>query len=101
MLHINFDHAKQDFDRNGFVILRNYLSPAETAEMRQHLDDYLTHMAPPPHQKDKPNSSLKGIDQQDEWFHDYLENVSVPFSGDGGLLDGDSHRFGVCTSRGL
>ena len=74
MLHINFDHAKQDFDRNGFVILRNYLSPAETAEMRQHLDDYLTHTAPPPHQKDKPNSSLKGIDQQDEWFHDYLEN---------------------------
>ena len=27
--------------------------------------------------------------------------VSVPFSGDGGLLDSDSHRFGVCTSRGL
>ena len=25
--------------------------------------------------------------------------VSVPFSGDGGLLDGDSHRFGACMAK--
>ena len=27
--------------------------------------------------------------------------VSVPFSGDGGLLDGDSHRFGACMAKGV
>ena len=37
--------------------------------------------------------------------HKYLVwviiQVSVPFSGDGGLLDGDSHRFGACMAKGV
>lgn len=72
MLQIDFDRAKQDFDRDGFIILKSYLSEADTAEMRQHLDDYLEHTGPL-HHKGYPTGSYKGLDQQDSWFHDYME----------------------------
>tara|TARA_E500000331_G_scaffold270027_1_gene261559 strand:- start:1407 stop:2096 length:690 start_codon:yes stop_codon:yes gene_type:complete len=72
MLHIDFDSAKADFAQDGFVILRNYLSADETAEMRNRLDDYLKHKGPI-HHKDYPIGSFKSLDQHDDWFHDYLE----------------------------
>ena len=43
MLNTNLDHAKREFDRNGFVVLRNHLSSEETAEVRQHLGLSRTH----------------------------------------------------------
>ncbi len=72
MLHLDFDQIKQDFDRDGFVILKSYLSEDEIADMRKYLDDYLEHKGPI-HHKDYPIGSYKSLDQHDTWFHDYLE----------------------------
>ena len=38
MKDLDFNQLKQDFDRDGFILIRNYLSPEEVAEMRGHLD---------------------------------------------------------------
>lgn len=67
-----FSHLKQDFDRDGFIVLRNYLSPEETAEMRGHLDYYLKEIRPVRH-KESPIGSVKSMDVHDQWFNDYLE----------------------------
>ena len=40
MPDLNFQELKQDFDRDGFVVLRGYLPPAEVAEMWDHLHRY-------------------------------------------------------------
>ena len=55
-----FSHLKQDFDRDGFIVLRNYLSPEETAEMRGHLDYYLKEIRPV-HHKESPIGSVKSM----------------------------------------
>ena len=73
MRQIDFDHLKQEFDRDGFIILKGYLSKADTAEMREHLDDYLAHSGPL-HHKDHPTGSYKGLDKHDTWFQDYIES---------------------------
>ena len=72
MFHIDFDQAKQDFDRDGFVILKSYLSKDETAEMRNHLDYYLDHKGRI-HHKDQSIGSYKSLERHDTWFRDYLE----------------------------
>lgn len=71
MTNLNFDHLKRDFDRDGFIVLKNYLSEEATREMRCHLDHYLENIGPRQH-KGGPIGSLKGLDQHDAWFHDYL-----------------------------
>ena len=40
MAELDFERLKQDFDRDGFAVLRGYLSAEELAEMWDHLHGY-------------------------------------------------------------
>ena len=40
------DQVKQDFDRDGFVLLKGYLSPAEAAEINSNIDRFIEEVLP-------------------------------------------------------
>lgn len=40
----NFDGLKETFDRDGFVVIRGYLSPEELAQMRAQPSSYRHHV---------------------------------------------------------
>src|SRR3954468_3617496 len=44
--NMNLDDAKTTFDRDGFVIVPQLLSPAEFAELRANLDRYIREVVP-------------------------------------------------------
>ena len=41
-----FETYQKDFDRDGFVIFRNFLSPQELADLQQNLDRYVDQIVP-------------------------------------------------------
>src|SRR5688500_16466406 len=43
---MSFDHYKPAFDRDGFVIVRQLLTPAELAELKANLDRYVREVVP-------------------------------------------------------
>src|SRR5438128_2133692 len=43
---MNFDQYKPAFDRDGFVIVRQLLSPAEFAELKSNVDRYVREVVP-------------------------------------------------------
>ena len=42
----NADQIKQDFDRDGYIILRNHLSTEQTAEVRGNVDRFVSDVLP-------------------------------------------------------
>ena len=72
-MELNFEQLKQDFDRDGFVILRGYLPPEEVAEMWDHLHRYHA-LVESPVKNGKPTSAIKGMNVHDNWYRNYLEN---------------------------
>lgn len=43
---LNADQIKQDFDRDGYIILRNHLSAEQTAEVRENVDRFVSDVLP-------------------------------------------------------
>lgn len=43
---MTYDHYKAPFDRDGFVIVREFLSPADLAELTSNLDRYIREVVP-------------------------------------------------------
>jgi phytanoyl-CoA hydroxylase len=73
--------AKRDFDRDGYVVLRGFLSPAEVADIRAHVERYVREIGPrlPPGEvmyedKDRPDTlkRLAHVEQHDTWFREFL-----------------------------
>lgn len=62
---------KETFDRDGFVIIRSYLSPPEVTEMRAHLDHYKSEIRP--NLPAGPLGSMKNMNVHHDWFRSYLE----------------------------
>ena len=71
--------TRQAFDRDGFVYLPGFLSPAELAELRAKLDRYVRETVPGIAPADKfyedktSTSTLKQLvrmDKHDAYFHD-------------------------------
>ena len=73
MPELNFERLKKDFDRDGFVVLRGYLSPQELAEMWDHLHRYHAEVEGPA-KNGNPLPAIKGMNVHDDWYRDYLEN---------------------------
>ena len=73
MAGLNFERLKKDFDRDGFVVLRGYLSPEELAEMWDHLHRYHAEVEGPV-KNGKPLPAIKGMNVHDDWYRSYLEN---------------------------
>lgn len=71
MKDLDFNQLKQDFDRDGFILIRNYLSPEEVEEMRGHLDRQKAEKRP--HLGPGPIGSMKSMNKDQPWFRDYLE----------------------------
>ena len=40
------EKIRRDFDRDGYIILRNHLSAEETAQVRENVDRYMTDVLP-------------------------------------------------------
>ena len=68
------EETKRAFDRDGFVIIRGYLSDDEVSEMREQTDRYLTEILPGLPEASKYKGTLKQLNKHDRWFRDYLEH---------------------------
>jgi phytanoyl-CoA hydroxylase len=73
--------AKREFDRDGYVVLRGFFSPAEVADIRANVERYVREIGPnlPPGEvmyedKDRPETlkRLAHVDQHDAWFREFL-----------------------------
>ena len=73
MTDLNFEQLKQDFDRDGFVVLRGYLSTEELAEMRDRLRRYHAEVESPV-ANGEPTRAIKGMNVHDDWYRNYLES---------------------------
>jgi phytanoyl-CoA hydroxylase len=79
---MSFDHLKPQYDRDGFVIVRQFLPPAEFDELTRNLDRYIREVVPtlqPTHafflHKSRPDT-LKQLQHMegDPFFRDYMQN---------------------------
>ena len=64
------EKLREDFDRDGFVVIRGYLNAEELREMRSHCEEYAGRVKA---LDDVAGGVIKGLDQDDPWFRDYLE----------------------------
>ena len=64
------EQLRNDFDRDGFVVLRGYLDTDELREMRSYRDAYAHKVKS---LDDVAVGAIKGLDQDDLWFRAYLE----------------------------
>lgn len=71
MATLNFDGLKETFDRDGFVIIRGYLSPEELTQMRGQLSSYRHHVDGWQADFGK-GGAVKGMDHHDDWYRNYL-----------------------------
>jgi len=62
VLEADLASYKHDFDRDGFVVVRNYLSPDEIAEAFAHLAEIVSEPGP-----------KKDLQKEDQWFDDLME----------------------------
>ena len=69
--HTDLTLLKDEFDSDGFVVLRNYLNAEELTEMHDHIDHYAQTIQS---LDEIPGGAIKGMDQHDAWFHEYLEH---------------------------
>ncbi|MDA0833204.1 MAG: phytanoyl-CoA dioxygenase family protein [Planctomycetota bacterium] len=79
---MSFEDLKPDFDRNGFAVVRNFLSKADFDEVTGELDRYIRDIVPTLpdsaafyHVKGKPET-LKQMQhmQHDPYFRDYVKH---------------------------
>ncbi len=68
------EEIKRVFDRDGFVIIRDYLSDDEVSEMRERTDRDLTEILPGLPEASGYKGTLKHLNKHDRWFRDYLEH---------------------------
>jgi phytanoyl-CoA hydroxylase len=79
---IDMKKAKADFDRDGYVVLRQFLSPAEVSALQRELNRYVMEVAPKIpatdvmyENKENPETlkQLARIRQHDPYFADLIE----------------------------
>jgi phytanoyl-CoA hydroxylase len=100
MTDVTFDpQHKADFDRDGFVLLRGWLSAEEAAEVNDNVDRFIDEVLPGAPEttafyedKDDPSSikRLQNMVTLDPWFHDLF--YSERFHGLAAHLLGDGAR---------
>ena len=65
---MTLDQTKRDFDRDGYVVLRGFLSPEELKDLRAHTDRCLNEVE----KKEGYEGIAKSLDKVDPWFEDRL-----------------------------
>ena len=67
------EQTKRDFDRDGFVILRGYASPAEVAQLRAHAEPLAERLLAPLRGTDQHfKDTLKNLNHECSWFAEQL-----------------------------
>ncbi|MBQ37031.1 MAG: phytanoyl-CoA dioxygenase family protein [Candidatus Latescibacteria bacterium] len=93
------EQQKADFDRDGFVLLRGYLSPEEATEVNANIDRFIEAVLPQApdntafYEDPKEPSSIKRLQNMhhlDRWFGDLFGSDRI--QGLAGILLGDGVR---------
>ena len=74
MTDSDFEALKAQYDRDGFVVLRGYLSEAEVSELRDHAVPLASAILAKQDNDGRYRNLLKSLNRHDEWFDDKLNN---------------------------
>lgn len=69
---MSLEQMKRDFDRDGYVVLRGFLSPEELEELRAHAERCLSEVKKA-EEKRQHQGIAKNLNKIDHWFEDQLE----------------------------
>jgi len=72
MINIDFDTIKESYERDGFVIIRNYLSEMEVAELRGYAVPLAAKLMPREGNIGRYRNLLKSLHRHDPWFDKQL-----------------------------
>ncbi|MGI9221609.1 MAG: phytanoyl-CoA dioxygenase family protein [Woeseiaceae bacterium] len=72
MTHIDRDKLKADYDRDGFVIIRNFLSSNEVDELREHAVPIAREHVGEQAKPEKYKNLFKSLQDYDDWFDQSL-----------------------------
>jgi phytanoyl-CoA hydroxylase len=80
------EEGRKQIQRDGFTVLRGFLTPAEAKEMLTRVDDYMTHTSPKIPSSDifcetkgdfRTMFRLENLDKHDAWFHALKHNEKL------------------------
>jgi phytanoyl-CoA hydroxylase len=74
MLDIDVNALKENFNCNGFIVLRDYLSPTELGELRDHALPLIKRLAQSGQTRGQYSNLLKSLHRHDIWFQGQLDN---------------------------
>lgn len=79
MTDLDFDAIKEDYERDGFVVLRGYLSEAEVSELRDRAIPLAGALMTKEGDEGRFRNILKSLHRHDPWFDEQLtEGRHVP-----------------------
>ncbi len=79
MTDIDLDAVRDDYERDGFVVLPGYLSEAEVNELRDHAIPLADKVMKKEGSKGRFRNLLKSLHRHDDWFDEQLnEGKHVP-----------------------
>ena len=74
MTESEFNALKEQYDRDGFVVLRNYLSDAELNDLHDHAVPLASAILAKQDSDGKYRNLLKSLNRHDDWFDEKLTN---------------------------
>lgn len=74
MMNPDFDAIKQDYERDGFVVLPAYLSDSELATLRDHAFPLASSLMPKKRSHARFRNLLKTLHKHDDWFEEQLRD---------------------------
>jgi phytanoyl-CoA hydroxylase len=74
MEDLDLDAVKQDYEREGFVVLRGYLDASEVDELRQHAFPLASGLLSEKGDAGRFRNLLKTLHKHDPWFDEQLNN---------------------------
>ena len=66
----HYEQLKTEYERDGFVVLRNYLPEDELSQMRAQLEFFHSEVT---EQRFRAVGTMKSMDKEHAWFRHYLE----------------------------
>ena len=89
LAELDFDRVKHDYNRDGFVIIRGYLSVQELTDLKGRAVPLANRLLAEEVDKVVFRNLLKSLNKHDEWFNNQLrEGRHVPLINH--LMDGDA-----------
>ena len=71
---IDIKALKENFNRDGFIVLRDYLSSLEVSELRDHAKPLVERLIQSRQNTDHSTNLLKSLHRHDNWLQSQLDN---------------------------